>query len=129
MADNTLFTPRLAQIVRREQFTPKETFYEFRFKDGGELGNYKVWEVNDEEDLEIDVTIQNNGNDREGYGIKIDGITHDLVIRDNLIQDDRPPEARKQRFGIYVGAQASNIALEGNRFHGHTEQDLFWEQA
>ena len=39
MADNTLFTPRLAQIVRKEQFTPKETFYEFRCKDGGELGH------------------------------------------------------------------------------------------
>ena len=39
MADNTLFTPRLAQIVRKEQFTPKETFYEFRLKDGGELGH------------------------------------------------------------------------------------------
>jgi NAD(P)H-flavin reductase len=39
MAERTLFTPRLAQIVRKEQFTAKETFYEFRFRDGGELGH------------------------------------------------------------------------------------------
>ncbi len=36
---NTIFTPKLAQIVRKEQFTAKETFYEFRFKDGTELGH------------------------------------------------------------------------------------------
>jgi len=74
-------------------------------------------------------TIQNNGNEREGYGIKIEGVTHDLVIRDNLIRDDRPAAARRQRFGIHVGAQASEIALEGNRFDGHMEQDVFWERS
>ncbi len=72
-------------------------------------------------------TIRNNGNEREGYGIKIEGVTHDLLIRDNLIQDDRPADDRRQRIGIHVGAQASNIALEGNRFEGNAEQDIYWE--
>jgi len=39
MPDKTIFTPKLAQIVRKEQFTARETFYEFRFKDGSELGH------------------------------------------------------------------------------------------
>ena len=39
MIDRTIFTPRLAQIVRKEQFTTKETFYEMRFKDGSDLGH------------------------------------------------------------------------------------------
>ncbi|MGA1794201.1 MAG: CARDB domain-containing protein, partial [Thermoplasmatota archaeon] len=39
-------------------------------KDGGELGNYKKWDVNDEDDLEIEVTIQNNGNKDDTFYIK-----------------------------------------------------------
>jgi NAD(P)H-flavin reductase len=39
MIDRTIFTPKLAQIVRKEQVTAKETFYEMRFKDGSDLGH------------------------------------------------------------------------------------------
>jgi NAD(P)H-flavin reductase len=39
MAERTIFTPKLAQLVRKEPFTAKETFYEFRFRDGTELGH------------------------------------------------------------------------------------------
>ncbi len=38
--------------------------------DGGELGSYNNWDVNDEDDLEIEVTIQNNGNKDDTFYIK-----------------------------------------------------------
>ncbi|MBN1539524.1 MAG: hypothetical protein JW939_05215 [Candidatus Thermoplasmatota archaeon] len=39
-------------------------------KNGGELGNYKRWDVNDVDDLEIEVIIQNNGNKDDTFYIK-----------------------------------------------------------
>jgi uncharacterized membrane protein len=38
--------------------------------DGGELGSYKRIDVNDDEDLEVDVTITNNGNKDDTFYIK-----------------------------------------------------------
>ncbi|MCL4458406.1 MAG: FAD/NAD(P)-binding protein [Chloroflexi bacterium] len=35
----TLFTPRLAEIVRKEPMTAKETFYDLRLREGRELGH------------------------------------------------------------------------------------------
>ncbi|MBN1390347.1 MAG: hypothetical protein JXA22_06875 [Candidatus Thermoplasmatota archaeon] len=39
-------------------------------KNGGELGNYKRWDVNDVDDLEVEITIQNNGNKDDTFLIK-----------------------------------------------------------
>jgi len=72
-------------------------------------------------------TIQDNGNEEEGYGIKINGETHDLLIRDNLIGDTRPAGEKRQRIGVYIGAKARDITLEGNRLQGNAERDICQE--
>lgn len=69
--------------------------------------------------------ILDNGNAEEGYGIKIEGVTCDVVIRDNVIGDSRPPGEKRQRYGVYLGAGTRNIVLEGNRFQGNAERDVY----
>jgi len=74
-------------------------------------------------------TIQDNGNEKEGYGIKISGETHDLLIRDNIIGDTRPAREKRQCIGVYVGVKSRDVTLEGNRFQGNAVQDVYREAA
>jgi hypothetical protein len=69
-------------------------------------------------------TIEDNGNSEEGYGIKIDGETNDLVIRDNRIRNSQPEDAARQRVGIHIGPHAEHILLEGNQIAGHPKADV-----
>ncbi|MGQ9630978.1 MAG: right-handed parallel beta-helix repeat-containing protein [bacterium] len=62
--------------------------------------------------------ILNNGGPDGGYGIYIDGETHDIVIRDNEIIDTHPPEEKVQKVGVFVGPKADRITIRGNRIEG-----------
>jgi nitrous oxidase accessory protein NosD len=65
--------------------------------------------------------IENNGTAAESAGIRVRGETHDLVFRDNVIRDTRPPEARKQTVGIQIEDGAGEVTLEGNQIDAQTK--------
>lgn len=65
-------------------------------------------------------TIQNNGNEEEGYGIYIDGETRDIKIVDNKIGDTNPDEKKVQRYGVFIGEKADGITILGNQLDGNS---------
>ena len=65
--------------------------------------------------------IENNGVKGEAAGIRVRGETKDLVFRNNIIRDTRPPEARKQAVGIRIEEQAGAVVLEGNQIEARTQ--------
>lgn len=68
--------------------------------------------------------IENNGTKEGGYGVYIDGVTHDIVIKGNTIRDTGPGY---QKSGIYIGQDTSNINVRENRMSGHKEGDIIEE--
>ena len=64
--------------------------------------------------------IENNGVKGEAAGIRVRGETRDLVFRNNIIRDTRPPEARKQTVGIRIEEPAGKVVLEGNEIDAQT---------
>jgi polygalacturonase len=67
--------------------------------------------------------IENNGAQAQTAGIRVRGETHDLVFRDNIIRDTRPPEARKQTVGIRIEQGAGEVTLENNQIVAKTDID------
>jgi hypothetical protein len=65
--------------------------------------------------------IENNGGPGEAAGIRVRGVTRDLVFRDNIIRDTRPMEARKQLVGIRIEEDAGEVTLEGNQIEAKTK--------
>ena len=65
--------------------------------------------------------IENNGVKGEAAGIRVRGETRDLVFRNNIIRDTRPPEARKQTVGIRIEEPAGKVVLEGNEIDAKTQ--------
>ncbi|HEX6971856.1 MAG TPA: right-handed parallel beta-helix repeat-containing protein, partial [Limnochordia bacterium] len=61
--------------------------------------------------------ICDNGRDGEGCGIYVGGQTRDLVITGNTFANTvRPP---RQRYAIFVGAEAGPLQVDGNTMEGH----------
>lgn len=71
-----------------------------------------------------DHRIQDNGNEKEGYGIYIDGETHDITLIDSIIGDTRPEGQKCQRVGVYIGPKADRITLEGCDLDGNAEHPV-----
>ncbi len=71
-----------------------------------------------------DNRIQDNGGEVEGYGVRIDGETHDLTFVRNVIGDTRPEGAKRQRVGVSIGPSAERVALEGNDLSGNAEAEV-----
>ena len=65
--------------------------------------------------------IENNGVKGEAAGIRVRGETRDLVFRNNIIRDTRPPETRKQTVGIRIEEPAGKVVLEGNEIDAQTQ--------
>ena len=65
--------------------------------------------------------IENNGVKGETAGIRVRGETRDLVFRNNIIRDTRPPETRKQTVGIRIEEPAGKVVLEGNEIDAKTQ--------
>jgi len=65
--------------------------------------------------------IENNGTKEGGYGIYIDGITHDIAVEENVI---RETGQGGQIGGVYIGAGASNIDIRENQMNGHKQGDI-----
>ena len=65
--------------------------------------------------------IENNGLKAAAAGIRVRGATKDLVFRNNIIRDTRPPDARKQTVGIRIEEPAGKVILEGNEIEAKTK--------
>lgn len=68
--------------------------------------------------------ILDNGNDEEGYGVRVLGVTNELAFTNNRIGND---ETANQRYGFYVGEKAGKLALANNEMTRHLESDLYYE--
>lgn len=77
-----------------------------------------------------DNVIENNGlpeHTGKGYGIYINGITHDLIIKNNTIRETRSGNERFQKTGIFISTGASRVHLMGNDMNGHADKDVIDE--
>jgi len=70
-----------------------------------------------------DNLIENNGLEEPAAGIRVRGETRDLVFKNNLIRDTRPPGQRRQETGIRLDASAGPVILEGNKVEAAKELD------
>lgn len=57
--------------------------------------------------------IRDNGFAENGYGVEIRGLTHDVEIRDNQIEDSGEG---KQKVGVRIEQEAEGTVIEGNTF-------------
>ena len=70
-------------------------------------------------------TLRDNGFAAEGIGVQFLGATHDIILRDNRIEDSG---AGKQKTGVQVSAEAQGALLAGNTFAG-LERDVVYLSA
>jgi len=68
--------------------------------------------------------ILNNGGKQGGYGIRIDGETHDILIFKNVIGDTNPEGKKCQRVGVYVSPHTERINLQNNEFQGNADREV-----
>ena len=59
--------------------------------------------------------IRDNGTEKPGIGIDIQGRTEDITIRDTRLENTA---AGRQRTGIRIGEEARRISLQGNTYEG-----------
>jgi parallel beta-helix repeat protein len=64
--------------------------------------------------------IENNGEQNEASGIRVRGETRDLIFKNNIIRDTRPPGAQKQTVGIRIEETVGDIKIEGNQINAQT---------
>lgn len=67
--------------------------------------------------------IENNGHKDPAAGIRVRGETKDLVFKNNIVRDTRPPAERRQTTGIRIEEQAGAVRLEGNEIAAPTPID------
>lgn len=67
-----------------------------------------------------DNIVENNGTREPAAGIRIDGETRDVILRNNLIRDTRPDGQRLQAYGIQVDRKVGPLVTEGNRIEADT---------
>lgn len=72
-----------------------------------------------------DNKICDNGNEQEGYGIKIDSKVSGVVITENLIGTLEDRVSQKQKYGIYQTAAGCEVTIENNVFQGNSADDIY----
>ena len=60
-------------------------------------------------------TIRDNGTQKPGIGIDIQGATHDITVCDTRLESTT---ASDQRTGIRIGERAERVLLQGNTYEG-----------
>ncbi|MDI6451184.1 right-handed parallel beta-helix repeat-containing protein [Anaerobaca lacustris] len=60
-------------------------------------------------------TIRDNGTQKPGIGIDIQGATHDITVRDTRLESTT---AGDQRIGIRIGEKTERVLLQGNTYEG-----------
>jgi parallel beta-helix repeat protein len=64
--------------------------------------------------------IENNGVKRPAAGIRVRGVTHGLVFKENIIRDTRQAGERRQQVGICLEEKVGEVTLEGNTIEAAT---------
>lgn len=62
----------------------------------------------------VDNTIENNGDRAGTAGIRVRGITKDLVFENNTIRDTRAEQVRTQTIGVLIEEGVGDVKLENN---------------
>jgi hypothetical protein len=70
--------------------------------------------------LEANV-IENNGVTKEAPGIRVRGVTKDLVFTGNVIRDTRKAGERKQTVGVLIEEKVGAIELDNNSIEAGTK--------
>jgi hypothetical protein len=68
--------------------------------------------------------IENNGlpgHVERGCGISISGITHDIIIDNNIIRETRTGSDRLQKNALQIGQGVSRVQMLNNKISGHPE--------
>lgn len=66
--------------------------------------------------------VENNGISQESYGFYIDGETHDINLRENIIRTTPTPARKRNQIGaVFVGKKASLINISENSISGSKE--------
>jgi hypothetical protein len=68
----------------------------------------------------VNNVIENNGVREPAAGIRVRGKTRDLVFRENIIRDTRPPSERRQVIGIRLEEGVGRVAAEANQIEAPT---------
>lgn len=91
---------------------------------GNQSGGVR-WRAESEPMAAHRITFEKNTvRDNQGWGLFVDGVTHQTLIRDNQIEDSG---AGRQKIGIKIGKQAGEVKLEGNTIRA--ERDVVDERA
>jgi parallel beta-helix repeat protein len=70
-------------------------------------------------------TVEDNGHPGvPGYGIRIEGATHNVRLISNIIRGTRKGEKSIQTVGIYLGSRTDYILCNGNIFEGDMNKAL-----
>lgn len=72
-------------------------------------------------------TIENNGlpgHTERGYGIFISGITHDILIENNIIREAREGDSRLQKNAVVICQGVSQVKIINNEISGHPGNNI-----
>ena len=75
----------------------------------------------------IDNVIENNGlagYAEKGCGIYIEGITHDILIENNIIRETRKGEERLQKNALCLQPGVTKVDMINNKISGHPENAI-----
>jgi len=71
----------------------------------------------------INNVIENNGAKSGTAGIRIRGVTNDLLLKENTIRDTRTGRAQTQTVGVFIDKQVGPVSFEKNRVQANKELD------
>ena len=71
----------------------------------------------------IDNTIENNGESPGTAGIRVRGITQDLVFQNNTIRDTRNSQGQTQTIGVLIEESVGDVTLEANSIEAQQPLD------
>ncbi len=77
----------------------------------GEAGEFRCGHRNRIESC----VVRDNGTEKPGIGIDIQGSTHDITVRDTRVENTANG---RQAVGIRIGDQAGQVFLQGNTYEG-----------
>ena len=71
-----------------------------------------------------DCVIEDNGDEREGYGFYLSGDAHHTTLETCTIRDTRPPGQKTQRVGLFLGPGLQDTAIVDCAVTGNRDEDV-----
>ncbi|MBI3923346.1 MAG: right-handed parallel beta-helix repeat-containing protein [Armatimonadetes bacterium] len=92
---------------------------------GLQFRDHKVARRNAHRNLFEGNLIEDSGTKGDCVAIELQGVTEDVILRKNRVQDTRRRSRSRHRVGLRVGEKARRLCLEGNTFEG-LEEDIVY---